>query len=257
MKVASRGLRWAEIALWVTGVSLLGVSLGAAADRWAWQAAQERALDQAIAAHVRSAPQERVLIADTSVMAGGTPQPAEGEGGGSPVVPPAKDAAAAGPSSKAESAPEAVRAVKPAEASREAAPRTIDLAAGLLGRIEIPRIGLSAIVREGDDAGTLKRAVGFIPGTAPPGSGGNTGLAAHRDTFFRPLERIKVDDRIRLVTPEATYEYRVDSLRVVEPTEVSVLESAGTEELTLVTCHPFRYIGPAPDRFIVKATRVE
>lgn len=257
MTRASRGLRWAEIALWLIGVSLLGVSLGAAADRWAWQAAQERALDQAIAVHVRSAPGERVLIADTSVMAGGTPGLAA-DGGGTPAVEETKeDVSDEGPSvGVADAGVAEAGAVKPA--GKEAIlPGAIELAPGLLGRIEIPRIGLSAIVRAGDDAGTLKRAVGFISGTALPGSGGNTGLAAHRDTFFRPLERIKVDDRIRLVTPEATYEYRVDSLRVVEPTEVSVLESAGTEELTLVTCHPFRYIGPAPDRFIVKASRVE
>ncbi|MCA1732581.1 MAG: class D sortase, partial [Acidobacteria bacterium] len=98
---------------------------------------------------------------------------------------------------------------------------------------------------------------GFLPGTARPGEGGNTGLAAHRDTFFRPLEGIQVDDRIRLEVPPHTYEYRVDSVRIVEPSEVSVLDFTGTEELTLVTCYPFRYIGPAPDRFIVKATRVQ
>ncbi len=61
---------------------------------------------------------------------------------------------------------------------------------------------------------------------------------------------------IRIEVPPQTYEYRVAGTRVVEPTEVSVLQSRGTEELTLLTCYPFRWIGPAPERFVVTATRV-
>jgi sortase A len=126
-----------------------------------------------------------------------------------------------------------------------------------MGRIKIPRIGLSAIVLAGDDDATLRRAVGWVAGTARPDEGGNTALAGHRDTFFRPLQRVEIDDRVRLVVPPHTYEYRVDSIRVVGPDEVSVLDSTGIEELTLVTCYPFRLVGPAPDRFIVKAVRIE
>lgn len=125
-----------------------------------------------------------------------------------------------------------------------------------LGRIEIPRLGIAAIVEEGADQKTLARAVGRVPGTAHPGELGNMVLAGHRDTFFRPLRNIKVNDRIRMVVPPHTYEYEVQSLRVVAPEETSVLRSTGVEQLTLVTCYPFRYIGPAPERFIVSAARV-
>jgi sortase A len=125
-----------------------------------------------------------------------------------------------------------------------------------VGRIEIPRLGVTAIVKEGADEGTLARAVGLVRGTARPGEVGNMVLAGHRDTFFRPLRNIKVNDRIRMIVPPNTYEYEVQSLRVVAPEETSVLDSKGVEELTLVTCFPFRFIGPAPDRFIVSATRV-
>ena len=59
---------------------------------------------------------------------------------------------------------------------------------GLVGRIEIPRLGLSAIVIEGTGRTALRRAVGHIPGTALPGQPGNIGISGHRDTFFRPLE---------------------------------------------------------------------
>jgi sortase A len=124
-----------------------------------------------------------------------------------------------------------------------------------LGRIEIPRIGVRAIVREGADEATLALAVGHVGGTAHPGEIGNTVLAGHRDTFFRALRDIRVDDRVRIVVPPLTYDYRVVSLEVVAPTETRVLDPTPDEVLTLVTCFPFHYIGHAPSRFIVRATR--
>lgn len=124
-----------------------------------------------------------------------------------------------------------------------------------LGRIEIPRIGVKAIVREGADEATLALAVGHVDGTAHPGEIGNTVLAGHRDTFFRALRGIKVNDRVRIVVPPLTYDYRVVSLEVVAPTETRVLDPTPDEVLTLVTCFPFRYVGHAPSRFIVRAAR--
>src|SRR5688572_377151 len=118
-------------------------------------------------------------------------------------------------------------------------------------RIEIPRLGVSAIVEEGSDEKTLARAVGLVEGSARPGEQGNMVLAGHRDTFFRPLRKVRVNDRIRMIVPPNTYEYEVTSVRIVEPGETSVLASKGVEELTLVTCYPFRFVGAAPERFIV------
>ena len=126
---------------------------------------------------------------------------------------------------------------------------------GLIGRMEISRLGLSAVVVEGIDKRTLRRAVGHIPGTALPGQSGNVGIAGHRDTFFRPLKDIQVDDIITLTTRGGEYRYRVVSSRVVSPDDVEVLNPAGNEVLTLVTCHPFYFVGPAPNRFIVRAER--
>jgi len=127
----------------------------------------------------------------------------------------------------------------------------------VLGRIEIPRIAVKAIIREGDDDATLSLAVGHIPGTARPGENGNAVLAGHRDTFFRELRNIRLNDRVWLNVPPHSYEYLVTATQVVAPSEISVLESRGAEELTLITCHPFNYIGSAPNRFIVRAVRVE
>lgn len=127
---------------------------------------------------------------------------------------------------------------------------------GLIGRIEISRLDLSAVVFEGVDKITLRRAVGHIPGTALPGQIGNVGIAGHRDTFFRPLRNIHRDDIITLTTLRGEYRYRVVSLKIVTPDTVSVLDPTGGEILTLVTCHPFYFVGSAPNRFIVRAERV-
>ena len=127
---------------------------------------------------------------------------------------------------------------------------------GLIGRLEIKRLGLAAIVIEGTDAGTLRHAVGHIPGTALPGSSGNTGLAGHRDTYFRPLQNTKENDLIRLTTTRGVFRYRVVSMKIVHPDDVTVLDPIGRETLTLVTCHPFTFVGDAPMRFIVQAERL-
>jgi sortase A len=121
------------------------------------------------------------------------------------------------------------------------------------GRIEVPRLGISTVMRAGSDAKTLRLAVGHIPGTAWPGEPGNMGLAGHRDTFFRRLRDIRPDDMIRVVTAEGTHVYKVSRTLVVEPGDVWVLDDTGSSLLTLVTCYPFSYIGSAPQRFIVQA----
>jgi sortase A len=125
----------------------------------------------------------------------------------------------------------------------------------VLGRIEIPRIGVSAIVREGDDDATLAVAVGHIPGTARPGERGNMVLAGHRDSFFRALRHIRLRDTIRIRTAGRRYEYLVDSTEVVRAEETRVLDPTGDAVLTLVTCYPFEYVGHAPNRFIVHASQ--
>ena len=127
---------------------------------------------------------------------------------------------------------------------------------GLIGRMEVPRLSLSVIVIEGTDKPTLRRAAGHIVGTGLPGRPGNIGIAAHRDTFFRPLRNIRLEDVITLTTLRGEYRYRVVSTKVVSPESVEVLKPDGNEILTLVTCYPFYFVGPAPNRFIVRAERV-
>jgi sortase A len=144
-------------------------------------------------------------------------------------------------------------------ATRTAPGRVVPAALGTpkagsaLGRLEIPRLEVSAIVRSGTDSRTLRLAIGHINGTAAPGESGNVGLAAHRDTFFRRLGEIQPDDEVRLVTARGTYAYRVEGTQIVNPRETWVLNQTDTPTLTLITCYPFRYVGSAPQRFVVRA----
>jgi sortase A len=127
----------------------------------------------------------------------------------------------------------------------------------VVGRIEIPRLAVSAMVLDGVDDVTLRRAVGRVPGTGKPGKPGNIVLAGHRDTFFAPLRGIRKKDEVYLeTTTGAKYRYVVESTKVVGPRETSVLASSKNETLTLVTCYPFDFVGDAPKRFIVKARQV-
>lgn len=121
------------------------------------------------------------------------------------------------------------------------------------GRLEIPRLGLSVAVAEGIDKRTLRRAAGHLPGTPFPGEPGNVVLAAHRDTLFRPLKDVRAGDRLSLRTPDGEFAYEVSSVEVVEPDRVEVMAPGPTPEVTLVTCYPFYYVGPAPKRYVVKA----
>jgi sortase A len=142
---------------------------------------------------------------------------------------------------------------RPVSAHSEARTRAVPAKRSVLGRMEIPRLNVSAVVRAGSDSRTLQLAVGHIPGTAVPGESGNVGLAGHRDTFFRRLRDIKNNDEIRIATPEGTYIYRVARTDIVKPKDVWVLDPTPHPTLTLVTCYPFSYIGSAPQRFVVRA----
>lgn len=129
----------------------------------------------------------------------------------------------------------------------------VSVASGVIGRIEIPALALSAPITSDYDVNSLRIGVGHIPGTAVPGGLGTVGLAGHRDSFFRPLRRIAPKMEIRLVDKSGTYHYMVDSTEIVNPDRVEVLDIVARPELTLITCFPFDYVGAAPRRFIVHA----
>jgi sortase A len=125
-----------------------------------------------------------------------------------------------------------------------------------LAVLRIPKIRLEVPVLPGTDDRTLDRAVGHIDDTAAVGADGNAGVAGHRDGFFRGLKDISPGDAIELDTLDGQQLYRVERTWVVDPEDVSVLDPTPSRALTLVTCYPFYYVGPAPQRFIVRAVQV-
>ena len=124
-----------------------------------------------------------------------------------------------------------------------------------LAILSIPKIGLEVPVLAGTDDLTLNRGVGLIDGSPRPGEIGNSGIAGHRDGFFRGLKDVGVGDAIEVLSLSARHSYVVESIRIVQPEDVSVLDPTSSPVLTLVTCYPFYFIGSAPQRYIVRAVK--
>lgn len=227
-------LRWAERALLLIGILCLGSYAYAWLDTRLYERAQNQKLEEALARQSMPAP------------------------GATPPQPAAEETDSFASFRSEEDGGE--RSLSAAErAELEAASTVYDnLSEGdLIGRIKVPRLGVSALVLEGVGGRTLRRGVGHIPDTAFPGGSGNVGIAGHRDSFFRGLKDIQEDDLIEVTTPEGVHRYRVEWTRIVRPKDVHVLDGSGEPELTLVTCYPFYYVGSAPKRFIVRAVRVD
>lgn len=123
-----------------------------------------------------------------------------------------------------------------------------------LAVLRIPKLHLEVPVYEGSDDRTLNLGLGRIMGTAKLGETGNTGIAGHRDGFFRGLKDIGPGDALELILPHRIDHYSVTSLMITNPDDVSVLEPTSSASLTLVTCYPFYFVGSAPRRYIVHAS---
>jgi sortase A len=137
----------------------------------------------------------------------------------------------------------------------EILPRPAIKTGDVLGRLDIPRLGLSVAVLQGTSSRMLRRGTGHIESTPFPGEPGNSGIAGHRDTFFRGLKDIHVNDEIQFQSTTGLFRYQVDWAKVVAPDDLSVLAPSTEAALTLVTCYPFYFVGPSPKRFVVRAHR--
>lgn len=141
------------------------------------------------------------------------------------------------------------------EENNHAHPKIVIGEGDVLGRLAIPRIGISVMILQGTSSQTLHLGVGHIAGTALPGEQGNIGIAGHRDTYFRGLRNIQRNDKIKIETATGSVAYVVDWMQITVPGDGEILSLGSESALTLVTCYPFHYIGAAPQRFVVHARR--
>src|SRR5438270_7364391 len=118
-------------------------------------------------------------------------------------------------------------------------------------RLDIPKIELSAIVVDGTTRKQLKNGPGRIVGTPLPGEKGNSVISAHRDTFFRHIYELKSGDEINVQRNGQSLKFEVIGKKIVDPDDMSVLKQTEDPQLTLITCYPTYYIGPAPQRLVV------
>jgi sortase A len=222
-KRAVKGLRLAQDVLLTIGLFLIVLVAGAYIHRAVMFRAAMKSFDEARRAATKSASQDKALVptesSDENASAG------------------AENGAAA-PDGRAS-----------ATASNFRSTAKVPLAI-----LRIPKIHLEVPVLGATDDITLNRGVGQIAGTASPGENGNIGIAGHRDGFFRNLKDLSRGDVIELETTTSSELYVVDSVLVTGPDDTSVLRPREAQSLTLVTCYPFNFIGPAPRRFIVEAS---
>jgi sortase A len=140
--------------------------------------------------------------------------------------------------------------------SREVTPPRRVHKGDTLARLSIPRLDSHWVVLEGADSTELRRGPGHLAQTALPGTRGNCVIAGHRDTQFRILRNVKIGEDISVEINGRTFVYRVIDRRVVSPTDTHPLKPTSNSSLTLVTCYPFYYVGPAPKRFVIRAELV-
>jgi sortase A len=126
----------------------------------------------------------------------------------------------------------------------------------LLGKLSIPAVQLEVPLYGDTSELHLNRGVGLIERTATPGTGGNIGIAGHRDGFFRVLKNVRAGEEIEIRTSFALYRYRISELHVVDASDARLLSPTGEPSVTLVTCFPFYFVGNAPQRFVVRGVLI-
>jgi LPXTG-site transpeptidase (sortase) family protein len=127
----------------------------------------------------------------------------------------------------------------------------------MLTRLQIPKIQVDAIVVEGASRRELSEGPGHMKQTAQPGESGNAVITAHRDTFFRHIYELNKGDQIQVRRSGRTFTYEVTGRRIVMPEDISVIKPTDNPQLTLITCYPTYYIGPAPKRLVVFSKLVD
>ncbi|MBM7606391.1 sortase A [Metabacillus crassostreae] len=126
-----------------------------------------------------------------------------------------------------------------------------------LGSLTIPKLDQTIAIFEGDSKEVLKKGIGHVISTPLPGEENNSVLAGHRDTFFRNLEKLEIGDKLLIERSDIYFIYKIKKIRIVDKDDNTVIVPRPRSTLTLITCYPFTYIGPAPQRYIIEAELIK
>ncbi|OCA91316.1 class D sortase [Bacillus sp. FJAT-27225] len=124
----------------------------------------------------------------------------------------------------------------------------------VVGLLDIPAIDSELAIVEGTDPNDLKKGVGHYKGSYYPGENGQIVLSGHRDTVFRRLGELEIGDILNIKMPDGDFAYEITRTKIVDADDTSIITLQNEEEeLIVTTCYPFRYVGNAPDRYIIYA----
>ncbi|MER2057688.1 MAG: class D sortase, partial [Niallia sp.] len=126
-----------------------------------------------------------------------------------------------------------------------------------VGLLVIDKIDGELPIVEGTDPDDLEKGVGHYKGSFYPEENGQIVLSGHRDTVFRRAGELEIGDELKIVLPYGEFSYQITSTKIVEADDRSIITLDNTkEELILTTCYPFRFVGNAPQRYIIYAERM-
>lgn len=142
---------------------------------------------------------------------------------------------------------------RPAEPAELSGARPAYQEGEVIGELYFPKLGQRIAILEGTGRAELRQGAGHDAASAAPGSSGNSVLAGHRDTVFRSLGKLETGDTLELETADGTFIYEVTGSSIVDKETRGAIRPSREPVLTLITCYPFSYTGPAPDRYLLLA----
>lgn len=120
-----------------------------------------------------------------------------------------------------------------------------------LGELTIPKLDRTVPIYHGTSKEILKKGIGHVANTVLPGEKDNSVLSGHRDTVFRGLGAIGVNDALIVSTEAGEFLYKVRKVRIVDKDDRTVIVPKPKSTLTVTTCYPFDFVGKAQDRYIL------
>ncbi len=127
------------------------------------------------------------------------------------------------------------------------------LAEGLIGTLQISTYEEIIPMRMGTTDAILKQGIGVDEVTVQPGEVGNSVLYGHREQIFWNLKYVEIGDEIKIETLDGLLTFKINDIQVLDPDDAYIYEVTDEPTVTLVTCYPFVYMGPTPERYVVKA----